>query len=90
MTFLNKLIKSIGDLIINLIEDCKSTRNQLIWIATGLFVYSVIKGVDGVTLGIVAGLLTIIFTFYFASKRDEHKKPDVIQTVFKGVDPDDI
>lgn len=71
------IFKETYKTLIDFIVDLRSTRNQLIWIATGLFIYSVIKGVEAVTLGIVAGLLTIVFTFYFASKdsqaRHEHE-----------------
>ena len=90
------ILKEIYKTLVDFVKDLRSTRNQLIWIATGLFIYSVIKGVDAVTLGIVAGLLTIVYTYYFASKNNEHKQKHELEVMDKtvvaprGVDPDDI
>lgn len=85
-----EILKEIYKTLLDFIVDLRSTRNQLIWIATGLFIFSVFKGVDPITLGIIAGLNTILYGFYFKSKSDQHKKPDVIQTIHKGIDPDEV
>lgn len=78
------IFKEIYKTLIDFVVDLRSTRNQLIWIATGLFIYSVIKGVDAMTLGVVAGLLTIVFTFYFASKHSEHKNNHELKIIDKN------
>lgn len=68
MNILHEIYKTLIDWIV----DLRSTRNQLVWIAVFLFMWSVIKGVDPLTLGIIAGLLTVVFAFYFQSKFNEH------------------
>ena len=78
------IFKEIYKTILDFIIDLRSTRNQLIWIATGLFIYSVVKGVSGTTLGVVAGLLTIVYTFYFASKHNQSKNEHEIKIMDKN------
>ena len=78
------IFKEVYKTLIDFVVDLRSTRNQLIWIATGLFIYSVIRGVDAATMGIVAGLLTIIYTFYFASKHNQAKHEHEIKMIDKN------
>jgi flagellar biosynthesis component FlhA len=67
-----KILNNIYDLLNDIIKDAKSTRERLIWISLGVFIFCVIRGVDVMTLGIVAGWMTSIIAFYFVSKHNEH------------------
>lgn len=91
------LFKTIGEVIIDLINDLKSTRNQLLWMATWLFCWCVGRGVETSVLLTVAGLNTIVYTFYFQAKNNEanhqHEK-DILDikglSPSKGVNPDEV
>lgn len=74
--------------IIDWVKDLRETRKQLIWVATFLWIWSVLKGVDAVSLGIIGGLLTITYTFYFAGKNQEEKnKHEKSLLEMKGFSP---
>jgi hypothetical protein len=60
--------------LVDWIKDLRETRKQLIWMATFLFMWSVIHGVDTTVLLTVAGLLTIVWGFYFAGTNSKYKQ----------------
>jgi hypothetical protein len=43
----------------------------LITISTALFIFSVFTKIDPITLGIIAGLNTIVYSWYFQSKNHQ-------------------
>lgn len=88
------IIKEAYATLIDWVKDLRETRKQLIWMATFLFMWSVLHGVETTVLLTVAGLLTIVWTFYFASTntkyKQEHEKWIVnnTKTVNPSHDPD--
>ena len=60
------IFKEIYKTLVDWIVDLRETRKQLIWISMFLFMWSAVHGVDNTVLLTIAGLLTIVFTFYFA------------------------
>lgn len=76
-----KILKEIYETIIHFIRDLRSTRIQLVVLATGIFWFSIIKNVDHITLGIIAGLLTMVYTYYFASTHNQAKHEHEIKMI---------
>jgi len=73
------LLKEAYETLIHLVKDFRSTRERLIVVATALFIFSVYKNVDVITLGIMAGLLVSVYGFYFHSKSQEHNQNNRIE-----------
>jgi uncharacterized membrane protein YraQ (UPF0718 family) len=90
------IFKEIYKTLVDWIVDLRSTRNQLIWIAVCLFIWSVLKGVDVTILAIVAGWMTTIVGAYFYSKHQEYKNAheiklqEGVKIVAPSFDPDEV
>ena len=72
---MKKYIKLIDDIIVDILTDLKSLRYQLLLIAVGLNVW-VIKQLPDVHYSVAItslGLLTLAYSFWFASKHQENK-----------------
>lgn len=91
-----KLLKLLYEVLLDWINDLKETRKQLVFIGTALFVWCVFMKVETSVLLTVAGLLTIVYTFFFQSNnqrfKQDHEKYIIenTKTVLPNRDPDNI
>jgi len=69
-----KILHEIYVTLIDWIKDLRETRKSLVFLATGLFMWAVVHGVETPVLLTIAGLLTIVYTFFFASSHSKATK----------------
>lgn len=69
---MKNIYKEIENTIIHVIGDFSSTRERILWATLGIFIFALVKTESVAILSIISGWVSIVLTFYFHSKSQEH------------------
>ena len=86
--WLEHKLKLIDNILNDFLVDLKSLRFQLVIVAICMNIYFFRHGATDMVMSVALGLLTIIFTYWFASKHKENEYRNK-ETLKSGVDPDE-
>ena len=85
-----KIPEILYNVLLEHLEDLKSHRILLNWIAITLFLLVIFTHQDWKIISVVGGWNSLIFSYYFASKNNEYKTQEADSEPTSNRNPDDI